>query len=226
MTFRSKYGFSAIFGIFIILACVMLIWFDRSRTQQIIEAEVQRAVEGELTRRQKLIDDAAQERYQAILQAVEKVEKIARQVTPIPHSGPDILPRPPVENVDVLLRQLAYHFRVRMGKFTTNERVLICDDIGPGAMFLINFKLDKNGVNNRTDVVVLSPKPPQTHPHNPPAVLSAKYIDPASSQQIENIVYETELIGGKYSLFATVQLYGALTANESGIFSYIHLLTE
>lgn len=226
MTFRSKYGFSAIFGIFIILACVMLIWFDRSRTQQIIEAEVQRAVEGELTRRQKLIDDAAQERYQAILQAVEKVETIARQVTPIPHSGPDILLRPPVENVDVLLRQLAYHFRVRMGTFITNEKVLICDDIGPGSMFLIHYKIAKNGVNNRTDVVVFSPKPPQAYPHNPPAVLSAKYTDPASSEQIENIIYETELIGGKYSLFATVQLYGTLTANESGNFSYIHLLTE
>ena len=226
MTFRSKYGFHAVLGILIILGCGLMIWLDRSRTQQIIETEVQRAVEVELTRRQKLMDDAAEERYQAILQAVEKVEKIARQVTPIPHSGPDILLRPPVENVDVLLRQLAYHFRVRMGTFITNERVLICDDIGPGAMFLINFKLDKNGVNNRTDVVVLSPKPPQTHPHNPPAVLSAKYIDPASSEQIENIVYEIELIGGKSSLFATVQLYGALTANESGNFSYIHLLTE
>lgn len=95
MTFRSKYGFHAIFGFLTILGCGLVIWFDRSRTQKIIETEVQRAVEGELTRRQKLIDDAAQERYQAILQAVEKVETIARQVTPIPHSGPDILLRPP-----------------------------------------------------------------------------------------------------------------------------------
>lgn len=226
MTLRHKYGFQVTFGLLLVLACGLLIWFDKSRTQQIIEAEVQRAVEGELARRQKLMDDAAQERYQAILQAVEKVEKIARQVTPIPHSGPDILLRPPVENIDVLLRQLAYHFRVRMGKFTTGERVLICDDIGPGAMFLINFKLDRNAVNNRTDLVVISPKPPQTHPHNPPAILSAKYIDPASAEQIENVIYETELVGGRYSLFATVQLYGVLSASDKGNFSYIHLLTE
>lgn len=226
MTFRLKsvQTFAAI--TIIVAICSTLIYIDRIRMHEIVENKVNIAVEEEVTRRQKQMDELFEKQQQAILQSIEKVEQLLGKVTPIPHSGPGIPERPPVENIETLMRQLAYHFRFREGTFITSERVLICDDIGAGTMFLINFTLDRNSVNNRTDIVVLSPKPQTTHPHNPPAVLSAKYVDPASSEQIEEIIYETEFVGGKYYLFANVQLFGARQDKDNGHFSYVQILAK
>lgn len=72
------------------------------------------------------------------------------------------------------MTEIAKDFRNRQGKFVVNERTLICEDIGAGSMFLLYYTLDDNAVNNCTDIVVVSPKPNGTRPHNPTAIMFAK----------------------------------------------------
>jgi hypothetical protein len=83
--------------------------------------------------------------------------------------------------------------------------------------------LDDNAVNNCTDLLVVSPKPYGSHPHNPQATMSAKYIDPASSDQLENVHYDIEFVNQRQNLYTTVRTFGIQSKPKQGDWSFLQI---
>lgn len=225
MSYRSAFSATMLFVLTLILGTGLGVWYGKNHVDATVRTEITKAFEKEFASRQTKLDESIQQQTQPLLQKLEAAVQETQNLRKLSPSEPRNIDHPPVENVDALLRDLDHHFRFKQGPFVVNERTLISDDIGTGGMFVINYALDRNGVSNCTDLVVLSPKPYNTHPHNPPAVMSARYIDPANSEQIERVRYEVEFTGAKYQLFATIETFG-INEPLTGGWSYVQMLAK
>jgi hypothetical protein len=226
MSHRLTFTTALFLPLTLTLGAALGVWYGKSQVDASVKAEVASVIEEEFASRQAKLDESIHQQIQPLFDRLESAVREAQKLQPISQSGPGILDRPPVENIDALLRHLAYHFRFRRGTFVINERTLISDDVGSGAMFLISYRLDNNAVNNCTELVVLSPKPYDSYPHNPPAIMSARYIDPASSLQIAKVRYEVEFTNDKVKLYATVETFGIQDTPLTGTWSYAQMLAN
>lgn len=105
------------------------------------------------------------------------------------------------------LARLNFHIRSGASECKVDERCVVMEDVRPGAV-IITLHLKDVGTSNRSDLLVIAPKPHESFPYNPPGILTAKYTDPASPSMLNEVDYEVVWTGARYDIYATVRTYG------------------